>query len=75
VYFGDFDTAFKNQFFWSFKDVALPETFSSMSVARAGAVIANALEALAMDANASTPIDAKVLPSMLNTSVMICSSR
>jgi hypothetical protein len=74
VYFGDFDAAFKNQFFWSFKDVALTETFSSGSVARAGAVIASALETLAMDANTSTPIDVKVLQNILNTSAMNSSS-
>jgi hypothetical protein len=63
VYFGDFDTAFANQFFWSYKDAALPASFSRESIARAGAVIASALESIAMNAEASTPIDGKVFSS------------
>jgi hypothetical protein len=46
VYLGDFDTVFKNQFFWSYKDGGL-EGFSRESIARSGVALAYTLRALA----------------------------
>jgi Nicastrin len=46
VYLGDFDTAFEDKFFWSYKDTG-KVNFSHKSIGRAGLLLASTLRLLA----------------------------
>ena len=59
VYLGDFDTAFANQFFWSWKDTGA-FGYSTASIARAGVLLAYSLQALASGSTVRSQANATV---------------